>query len=75
MTRDYRTSPMRHGLAVSHAFHARQADPATHSALTDNPRNNTAQPRHNPALTRARARPTSRARTLPTNRREGGSLT
>jgi len=28
MTRDYRTSPKRHGLAVSHAFHTRQDDPA-----------------------------------------------
>ena len=43
--------------------------------LTDKPRNNTAQPRHNPAYKRARARPISRARALPTNRHEGGSLT
>ena len=30
---------------------------------------------HNPAYKRARARPISRARALPTNRHEGGSLT
>ena len=30
---------------------------------------------HGPAYMRARARPNSRARALPTNRREGGSLT
>jgi len=28
MTRDCHTSPKRHGLEVSHAFHARQANPA-----------------------------------------------
>ena len=40
---------------------ARQAHPQTHG--------------HNPAYKRARARPISRARALPTNRHEGGSLT
>ena len=32
-------------------------------------------PQQHPAYMRARARPISRARALPTNRREGGSLT
>ena len=44
------------------------------ATLTDKPHNNTARP-HNPVHTRVRARPNSRARTLPTNRHEGGSLT
>lgn len=44
------------------------------ATFTDKPRNNTARP-HNPTHMRARARPNSRARALPTNRHEGGSLT
>ena len=98
MMRDYHTSPKHHGLAVSHAFHARQADPARtphHStagttpqsqmkpaAPRPQPRTHTGarhpydrNPQQHPAHMRARARPISRARALPTNRHEGGSLT
>ena len=62
-----------------------------HATLADKPRNNTTRPHNNPARgrttsphpntrphpphMRARARPISRARALPTNRHEGGSLT
>ena len=55
------------------------------ATLADKPRNNPARtrahtkptPEHTapPAYLRARARPISRARALPTNRHEGGSLT
>ena len=70
MKRDYHTSPKRHGLAVSPAFHA-------HCSFE---RNSHREPQlhatqQHPAYKRARARPISRARALPTNRHEGGSLT
>ena len=45
------------------------------ATFTYKTRNNTARPHNNPTHTRARARPNSRARALPTNRHEGGSLT
>ena len=64
-----------------------RASPKHHNraTLTDKPRNNLHNapktpattppiPQH-PTHTRARARPISRARALPTNRHEGGSLT
>ena len=69
MMRVCRTSPRRHD----------------HATLADVPPNNPAHtgahapaattPNNNPAYMRARARPISRARALPTNRHEGGSLT
>lgn len=55
-----------------------RASPTHHNRATPpkppNPRNNTRNT-HKPAYMRARARPISRARALPTNRHEGGSLT
>ena len=61
-----RTSPKRHGLAVSHALpfeRTSHQEPQLHAT------------QQHPAYMRARARPISRARALPTNRHEGGSLT
>lgn len=90
MTRDYHTSPKRHGLVVSHAFHARQADPAKtphHSTARTAPRAqmNPATPppqqdqtplQHATPHTRGRAPGQSAGRApFPTNRHEGGSLT
>ena len=91
MTRDYRTSPKHHGLAVSHAFHARQADPANtpppqhrqnRATRTDEAHNTTTPARPNPAPTRNTPHACGRApgqpagrAPFPTNRHEGGSLT
>ena len=61
-----------------------RAPPKHHNCatFTSKIRNNTARPhntrtttRNTPAYMRARARPISRVRALPTNRHEGGSLT
>ena len=70
MMRDCRTSPKRHGLPVSRAFHAHC--PFGCSSHREAQLHATQQ---HPAHMRARARPISRARALPTNRHEGGSLT
>ena len=67
---DYHTSLKRHGLAVSHTFHAHC--PFERSSHREPQLHATQQ---NPTYMRARARQNSRARTLPTKRREGGSLT
>lgn len=87
---DYRTSPKCHGLAVSHAFHARQADPAKtphHSTTGTTPRAQTkpATPppqQDQPPVQQATRHTCGRApgqsagrAPFPTNRHEGGSLT
>ena len=91
MTRDYRTSPKRHGVAVSHAFHARQADPDRtphHSTAGTTPRTQmkpaTPPPRQDQTPLRHATTPHTCGRApgqpagrapFPTNRHEGGSLT
>ena len=53
-----------------------RASPTHHNAPRSQTNPVTTPPnRTTPTYTRARARPISRARTLPTNRHEGGSLT
>ena len=90
MTRGCRVSPKRHGLAVSHAFDARQADPsrtphpstagtaprAQMNPATPPPQQDQTPLQHATPHTRGRApgQPAGRA-PFPTNRHEGGSLT
>ena len=72
-----RTSPRRHDTPRSHTKPATTPpDPTTpaHTRAHDKPTPKHTRT-HNPAYMRARARPISRARALPTNRHEGGSLT
>ena len=59
-------TPQQHHPTAQHLHNNPQ-----HTRNTHNTPHNT----HTPAYTRARARPISRARALPTNRHEGGSLT
>ena len=74
MMRVCRTSPGCHERATL-ADEPRGPQATTPRARGCTPPPHSPNPQQHPAYMRARARPISRARALPTNRHEGGSLT